>query len=254
MNKFISTKWNPPKYAYSIEESLQYAGEALGVKVVEKKKLLLNLDKREIMEPKRLTLSGDSKIGDIAMIHPRWGNPFQYEVFQLLMKKWKGDRLALVEDTHEMRDYLIQHERYTYYRNYKHKFRREIRKESDWISVISLDQTEVNRMQKRWGEFVNKYVLINYDHHLFMTLDQRLFKRTKNFMPYFVLAQTAEMAESIGSWAGTRVGIEPLATPTIDSLDYVEMFRMIGDKSVCQLGVEEYERQQARQNGTSPGS
>lgn len=92
------------------------------------------------------------------------------------------------------------------------------------------------------GEFLNQYVLINYDSHLFMTIDCRLFKRTKNLMPYFVLAQAEEQAEQKGSWAGNRVGIEPIDTDTFEKDVYFEMFRMIGDKSASQLGVEDFHR------------
>lgn len=203
--------------------------------------LLVNMDKKKIMEPARLTWAGDSTITGMAATHPQLGNPFQYVVFQLLMDKWKGDRLTLVVDSKEVREYLLKEEKYAFYEGYKKKLLRRNRKEAG-IDVVSIDPSEIIRWKKQWGEFINQYVLINYDSHLFMTIDRRLFKRTKNLMPYFVLAQAEEQAEQEGSWAGNRIGIEPIDTETFDSDVYFEMFRMIGDKSACQLGVEDFHR------------
>lgn len=203
--------------------------------------LLINLDKKKIMEPARLTFTGRSEVTDISWVHPQWGNPFQYEFFHLLKKEWKGDKIALVHDSPEMRDYLTEQNEYMYFRRNKQKVQKELRTENG-IEIISLEQVEVNRIKKNWNRFINQYVLINYDSHLFMTIDRRLFKRTSHYMPYFVLAQAEDKSDTGGSWAGDRIGIEPIDTPTFDSNDYFEMFRMIGDKSACQLGVEEYER------------
>jgi len=221
--------------------------EALNVKTVVQGNLLLNMDKKKIMDPAILTLSGKSSIEDIAFVHPQWGNPFQYELFRLLMDEWKGDKITLIKDSQEMRDFLVKQDDYEFHRDYKQRLRREVRKENG-IHIISFDQKEVDRLRKTWERFINQFVLINYDSHLFMTIDRRLFKRTKSLMPYFFLAQAEERDESNGSWSGDRIGIEPIGTSTFDSMDYFEMFRMIGDKSACQLGVEDIERRYGLKN------
>lgn len=202
--------------------------------------LLLNMDKKKIMEPGKLTFSGGSSFIDLALVHPEMGNPFQYELFQLLGEEWRGDHCTLIQDTEEVRDFLLHEEGYEYYEEYRYMVSRIVRKEGE-VTIVSLHPTETHRLKKNWKKFINQYVLINYDSHLFMTIDRRLFRRTKNLMPYFFLAQV-ENSESNSSWAGHRIGIEPLDTATFDSLDYFEMFRMVGDKSACQLGVEDYER------------
>ncbi|MDK2780697.1 MAG: hypothetical protein PWP61_994 [Trichococcus sp.] len=207
----------------------------------EQQHLLVNLDKKKMMEPTPLTWAGDSTINGIAAIHPQLGNPFQYVLFQLLMDEWKGDRIALVIDSKDVRAYLLDEEKYTIHDGYKKKLLRRNRKEAG-IDIVSIDPSEVIAWKKKWEAFINQFVLINYDSHLFMTIDRRLFKRTKNLMPYFVLAQAEEQAEQKGSWAGDRIGIEPIDTDTFENDVYFEMFRMIGDKSACQLGVEDFHR------------
>lgn len=124
---------------------------------------------------------------------------------------------------------------------------RRNRKEAG-IDVVSINPSEIVRLKKQWGEFINQYVLINYDSHLFMTINRCLIKRTKNLMPYFVLAQAEEQAEQEGSWAGNRIGIEPIDMETFDSDVYFEMFRMIGDKSACRMGVEDFHRRHGGMN------
>ncbi len=84
--------------------------------------LLVNMDKKKIMEPARLTWAGDSTITGIAATHPQLGNPFQYVVFQLLMDEWKGDRITLVVDSKEVRDYLLKEEEYAFYAGYKKNY------------------------------------------------------------------------------------------------------------------------------------
>lgn len=205
---------------------------------VEQGKLLVNMDKKCILEPAKLILSGESNVVAISFVHPRFGNPFQYELFHLLMDEWKGDRIAVVEDSKDAKEYLIDQEGYTYHQKYKHKIERRVRKENG-IHLITIPPAEANRLQKRWEKFVNQYVLINYDSHLFMTIDQRLFKLKNNLMPYFILAQTEVKIEN-GSWAGNRIGVEPIDTATFDSMDYFEMFRMVGNKTACRLGVEDF--------------
>ena len=209
--------------------------------------LLVNLDKKKMMEPARLTWAGVSTIAGMAETHPQLGNPFQYVLFQLLMDKWKGDRIALVSDSKEVREYLLKQEGYSFCEGYRKKLLRRNRKEAG-IEIVSIDPSEVIRWKKKWEEFINQFVLINYDSHLFMTIDRRLFKRTKNLMPYFVLAQAEERTEHNGSWAGDRIGIEPIDTDTFDKDVYFEMFRMIGDKSACQLGVEDFHRRYGGSN------
>ena len=199
------------------------------------------MDKKCIMEPTKLNLSGESSIMEISFVHPHFGNPFQYELFHLLMDEWKGDRIALVEDSQNAKEYLIEQEEYTYHRKYKHKLERRIRIENG-IQIITIPPAEANRLKKRWEKFVNQYVLINYDSHLFMTIDQRLFRMKNNLMPYFILAQAEQKSEFDGSWAGERIGVEPIDTATFDSQDYIEMFRMVGDKTACRLGVEDFKR------------
>ena len=211
------------------------------MKIDNQERLLVNLDKKIIMEPARLTFSGKSTIEDITIVHPELGSPFQYELFQLLKADWKGNKIALVVDSLEMREYLTQQEGYDFFQGYKQKLRREVLIK-DEIHVISIPPSEAKRFKMKWKQFVNQFVLINYDSHLFMTIDQRLFRRTKNLLPYFVLAQAEERNDSNGSWAGDRIGIESIGTSTFDSQDYFEMFRMIGDKSVIRLGKEDFER------------
>ncbi|PTQ80141.1 hypothetical protein C8U37_1317 [Trichococcus patagoniensis] len=211
------------------------------MKETEQQHLLVNLDKKKMMDPARLTWEGDSSVEGMSHTHPQLGNPFQYVFFQLLMKEWKGDRIALVVDSKEVREYLLKQEHYTFYQSYTKKLLRRVREEAG-ISVISIDPSEIIRWKKAWDGFINQFVLINYDSHLFMTIDTRLFKRTKNVMPYFVLAQAEERTDDNGSWAGDRIGIEPIDTATFDTHDYFEMFRMIGDKSACQLGIEDFHR------------
>lgn len=203
--------------------------------------LVVNMDKKVIMEPGRVTFSGGNSLSDMALTHPEVGNPFQYEFFHLLMDQWKGNRFTLFQDTEEVRDYFETEEGYTYYQDYRPTAPRVVQKEKGYTAV-SFHPSETKRLKKNWRKFINQYVLINYDSQLFMTIDQRLYRRTKNLMPFFVLARFEEN-ESNGSWAGQRVGIEPIGTPTLDDYEYVEMFRMIGDKSICQRGVEELERQ-----------
>lgn len=201
--------------------------------------LVVNLDKKLIMDPRNFTLSKGNTLFEISFIHPRWGNPFQYEFFNLLKEKWKGDRIALFHDTDEAREYLTEQEGFRFFHSIK-KLNRVVRKEKG-VQRITVTPKEAERLTKRWSEFVNQYVLINYDMHLFMTIDKRLFKRTKDIMPYFPLGVAEEdMADSC--WAGSRLGIEPIGTDTLNQDMYFEMFRMIGDKSACQLGVEEYHR------------
>lgn len=207
----------------------------------EQETLLVNMDKKCIIEPKGLILSGGSSLYEISFVHPQFGNPFQYEVFHLLMNEWKGDRLAIVEDSQDAREYLVEQEEYTFHRAYKYKLKRKTFKK-DGINRITIPPAEARRLIARWEKFVNRYVIINYDSHLFMTIDQRLFRMKKHLMPYFVLGQMEDNDEDRGSWAGNRVGIEPIDTATFDSLDYIEMFRMIGDKTACALGVEEMTR------------
>lgn len=209
--------------------------------------ILVNVDKKQIMEPAVLTFSGESSLFDIAFTHPQLGNLFQQEFFHLLMDEWKGDRITLVQDSQASRDYLTNQEGYEYRQEYKYKMRREVRKEGG-VMVMSFYPYEIKELKKDWKQFINQYVLINYDARLFMTMDQRLLKRTKNFMPYFVLAQAEERSESNGSWAGDCIGVESIDTSTFDDPDYVEMFRMVGNKSVCQLGMEEYERRKEGQS------
>ncbi|MFL2100256.1 hypothetical protein [Desemzia sp. FAM 23991] len=212
------------------------------IETMEQNKLLVNLDKKCILEPAKLILSGESNVMAISFVHPRFGNPFQYELFHLLMDEWKGDRIAVVEDSKNAKEYLIEQEGYTYHRKYKHKIERRVRKENG-IHLITIPPAEANRIQKRWEKFMNQYVLINYDSHLFMTIDQRLFRMKNNLMPYFILAQAEQKSEfEEGSWAGNRIGVERIDTPTFDSLDYFEMFRMVGDKTACRLGVEDFKR------------
>lgn len=215
--------------------------EALVLEITERGNLLVNLDKKRIIEPAKLILSGESSIMEISFVHPRFGNLFQYELFHLLMDEWKGDRIALVEDTQNAKDYLLEKEGYTYHRKYKHKIERRIRQENG-VNVITIPPAEANRLNKRWEKFVNRYILINYDSHLFMTIDKRLFSMQNYLMPYFILAQAEKKDENVGSWAGDRIGVEPIDTTTINSLDYFEMFRMVGDKTVCRLGVEDFAR------------
>lgn len=81
--------------------------------------LLVNMDKKKIMEPARLTWAGDSTITGMAATHPQLANPFQYVVFQLLMDEWKGDRITLVVDSKEVREYLLKEEKYAFYEGYK---------------------------------------------------------------------------------------------------------------------------------------
>ena len=88
----------------------------------EQHQLLVNMDKKKIMEPARLTWAGDSTITGIAATHPKLGNPFQYVVFQLLMDEWKGDRITLVVDSKEVRDYLLKEEEYAFYAGYKKNY------------------------------------------------------------------------------------------------------------------------------------
>ncbi|MBM6614364.1 hypothetical protein JTF06_05620 [Desemzia sp. RIT804] len=209
------------------------------MKTIEHGKLLVNLDKKCILEPAKLILSGESSIMEISFIHPRFGNPFQYELFHLLMDEWKGDRIAIVEDSPDATEYLLEQEGYIYHRKYKQKINHRIRKENG-INIITIPPSEANKLKKRWEKFVNQYVLINYDSHLFMTIDQRLFKLKNNLMPYFILAQAEQKSEFNGSWAGNRIGVEPIDTATFDSLDYFEMFRMVGNKTACRLGVEDF--------------
>lgn len=212
----------------------------------EQETLLVNMDKKSIIEPAKLILSGGSSLHEISFVHPQLGNPFQYEVFHLLMNEWKGDRIAVVEDSQDAREYLVEQEGYTFHRAYRHKLTRKTLKK-DGINRITIPPAEANRLIKRWKKFVNQYVLINYDSHLFITIDQRLFRMRKYLMPYFALAQAEDKTDNKGSWAGDRVGIEPIDTPTFDSLDYIEMFRMIGDKTACRLGVEEFARRYSGQ-------
>lgn len=211
------------------------------LKIDNQERLLVNLNKKIIMEPAGLTFSGKSTIEDITIVHPELGNPFQYELFQLLMADWKGDKIALVVDSLEMRDYLTQQEDYEYFQGYKQRLRREVHIKGE-IHVISIPPSEAKRLKKKWKKFVNHFVFINYDSHLFMTIDQRLFRRTKNLLPYFVLAQAEERNDSNGRWAGDRIGIESIGTPTFDNQDYFEIFRMIGDKSAIRLEKEDFER------------
>lgn len=207
----------------------------------EKENLLLNLDKKMIFDPASLTLSGQSDMFSIALVQQQIGNPFQYELFHLLMDAWKGDRITLVNDSKEARDYLTQQEDYTYYKNYKNKYRRRIR-DDQGIKRITIEPKEMKRWARRWKEFVNQYVLINYDSYLYMTLDERLFKQSRRITPYFVLAQAESREDSEGSWAANRIGIEPIGTSTFDKGEYLEMFRMIGDKTAIQLEKEDMER------------
>lgn len=215
--------------------------EALILKTLEQANLLVNLDKKLIIEPAKLILSGKSSIMEISFVHPQFGNSFQYELFHLLMDEWKGDRIALVEDSQNAKEYLIEQEGYTYHRKYKQKLERRIRHENG-INIITIPPLEAKKLKKRWDKFVNQYVLINYDSHLFMTIDQRLFKLKNNLMPYFILAQAEQKSEFDGSWAGNRIGVEPIDTATFDGQDYFEMFRMVGDKTACRLGVEDFKR------------
>lgn len=215
--------------------------EALILKTLEQANLLVNLDKKLIIEPAKLIHSGESSIFGISFVHPHFGNPFQYELFHLLMDEWKGDRIAVVEDSKDAKDYLLNQEGYTYHRKYKYKLECRTRRENG-IQIITIPPTEANRLKKRWEKFVNQYVLINYDSHLFMTIDQRLFRMKNNLMPYFILAQAEQKSEFDGSWAGNRIGVEPIDTATFDSQDYIEMFRMVGDKTACRLGVEDFKR------------
>lgn len=207
----------------------------------EKANLLLNLDKKVILDPASLTLTGQSSVFSLALVHPKMGNPFQFVLFDLLMDKWKGDRITLVYDSKEARGYLTQEEGYTYYKNYKYKYHRRIRGE-EGMTRITIEPKEMNRWVNRWKEFVNQYVLINYDSHLYMTLDERLFKQTQRMTPYFILAQAERREDSQGSWSAHRIGIEPIGTSTFDQEEYLEMFRMVGDKSAIQLGKEDMER------------
>lgn len=217
--------------------------EVLILKIMEQENLLVNIDKKIIMEPSELILSGGSRIEEISLVHPQLGNPFQYEFFHLLMDKWKGDRISLVEDSKEIREHLIEKEGCTYYREYKQRLLRRTRKENG-INIVTIPPIEASRLKDSWGKFVNQYVLINYDSHLFMTMDQRLFRMKKNLMPYFILAQAGH--KNKGSWVGERIGVEPIDTATFDSMDYYEMFRMIGDKTACRLGAEEFVRRCGR--------
>lgn len=213
------------------------------MKIDMEERLLVNMDKKLIMEPAGLTFSGKSRIYDISIVHPELGNPFQYELFHLLKDDWNNNKIALVVDSPEMRDYLTKQEGYDYFKDYKQSFARDISIQNG-IHIISVGPSEEKRWKRKWKQFTNQFVLINYDSHLFMTIDRRLFRRTKNLMPYFSLAQGEDRTDSNGSWAGDRIGIEPIDTPTFDSLDYFEMFRMIGDKSACRLGKEHIERRQ----------
>lgn len=215
--------------------------EALQLNIDMPGNLLINLDKKKIIDPKALTLSCQSGLFDIAFVHPELGNPFQYEVFKLLMDEWKGDRITLVFDTQDAREYLIQHENYSYFHANKHKLQRRA-KQASGGTIINIHPAEARRLKKRWSEFINQYVIINYDSGLFMTLDKRLLKLTQSQMPYFLLLQAENKQDSEGSWSGNRVGIEKIDTATLDSTEYLEMFRMIGDRTACSIGREEMER------------
>ena len=227
-------------YLYRGIKTLKYNLEALHLDTDMQGNLLINLDKKRIIDPKTLTLSCESGLYYIAFVNPLYGYPFQYEVFKLLMKDWKGDRLTLVVDSREARDYLIQHKKYTYCNPSKHKLRRRAQQVYGTIK-IDIHPMEAKRLQRRWSEFINQYVIINYDSKLYMTLDKRLLKLTQSQMPYFLLSQAEKKAESIGSWSGDRVGVELSDTATLNSVDYLEMFRMIGDRTACSLGREEME-------------
>lgn len=216
--------------------------EALNLNIDMQANLLINLDKKQIIDPKALTLSCQSGLFDIAFVHPQFGNPFQYEVFKLLMDDWKGDRITLVFDTQEAREYLIQNEDYSYFHTNKKKLQRRA-KQASGGTYIEIHPAESRRLKKRWSEFINQYVIINYDSGLFMTLDKRLLKLTQSQMPYFLLLQAENKQDSEGSWSGHRVGVEKIDTATLDSSEYLEMFRMIGDRTACSIGREEMERQ-----------
>lgn len=207
------------------------------MEIWEQKNLLVNIDKKIIMEPNKLILSGGNTMFELSFVHPQMGNPFQYELFHLLMDEWKGDRITLTEDTKETRKYLTEEEGCTYRRKLNQTVKCRTREEGGF-NIVTIPPAEGKRLIRKWEKFVNQYVLINYDLQLFMTIDKRLFRSKKSMMPYFCLAQAEEMKDSSGSWAGHRIGVEPIDSPTLDSIEYIEMFRMIGDKSLCRLEVE----------------
>lgn len=203
--------------------------------------LVVNLDKKKIMDPRNLTYSGESSTLDLAIAIEKFGNPFQLEFFHLLMDEWKGDRITLVEDSQEARDYLVQVEKYTYHTKFQYKLRRRVRRSGRLVN-IQIEPKEHLCWKRRWDEFINQYVLINYDVNLFMTIDKRLFKQTRMFMPYFHLAKAEEKSEQGGSWSAHRIGVEPIGTPTLEKDVYYEMFRLIGDQSAIKLSMEDTER------------
>lgn len=209
--------------------------------MTEKGNLLLNLDKKKIIDPADLVFVGNSSLYLLAFVHEEFGNPFQYELFHLLMNQWRGDRITLVQDTEEARSYLTQEEKFTYHRNYKYKLRRRIIKEGI-VTRVTIEPKEMKRWARRWQAFINQYVLVNYDSHLFITLDKRLYKQTQQMTPYFVLASAENRKESGGSWSTHRIGVEPIGTETFDAGDYFEMFRLIGNQSAIRLSKEDSER------------
>lgn len=197
--------------------------------------IIVNHSKGLIFDPADITLKAGSSIMDIALTAPKFGNSFQLEFFHLLRDDWKGDRIDMLELSEEGEEAFVEETGYTYYKKFKFPFKSKIQITSFGRS-FEVPKMRAVKMMKDWKEILGKYILINYDYHLYMTIDQRLFDENQDLMPYFGLVYEKN---SQGSWSSCRIGLEKINSKFLEEDVYLEMFRRVGDKTAIQLNMEE---------------
>lgn len=198
------------------------------------KNYLVNFSEKLIIDPRDLTLSGNSSFLDLARVEEVFGNPFQYELFNLLKDEWQGHRIAICSDDYETMDLLLNERGFEIDRRFEGKYRR-LDIELAVPTSLNIHPDEYQRISSDWESFINEYLLINYDRGYFMTLDRRLLRLNENIMPYFHFAQVKNAYEQDNTWVGQCIGIEAIDSSTIESRYFIEMYRMIGDMTLCEL-------------------
>lgn len=205
------------------------------------KNYLVNFSKKLIIDPSDLTFSATSSFRDIALVDEELGNPFQYEFFNLLKNEWKADRIGFSSDRCDTLDYLLNEKVFKFDLRFKDKyFRMEAAPLSKMMNTIH--PSEFTKIRKKWEAFINEFILINYDRGYFMTLDRRLLRLNGGLMPYFHFAQAKNAPYQTNSWVGDAIGLETIESRVVESVNYIEMYRMAGEITLCELLEDDAEK------------